>query len=270
MPAGGYDSKLRAVLTYYNSVAHVTPEGDSLVSEDTLEGLGTVGSLRSLSQSLFGSLLRVAYPAGFSTQHPPSSSPPSIPAANSAANSQMDAALSTETTPDGRAVVTGGVEAEEPERKRRRIGEAATRQTAATSASTRTRQTSQADDPDDAISSAAEPDHRSLKTKLYALTEFVPDPGYFVAGAIAGGVSRTATAPLDRLKVYLLVNTKSDTDTAVRALTSGRPINAVKNATRPLGDAVRDLYRSGGLRSFFAGKNIHATNLAPQFVGTLC
>lgn len=95
---------------------------------------------------------------------------------------------------------------------------------------------------------------RSLTQRLYKLTEFVPDPGYFVAGAIAGGVSRTATAPLDRLKVYLLVNTKSGADTAATALKQGQPVHALKKATRPFGDAMRDLYRSGGIRSFFAGK----------------
>ncbi|CRK31765.1 hypothetical protein BN1723_018465, partial [Verticillium longisporum] len=56
---------------------------------------------------------------------------------------------------------------------------------------------------------------RQKKTKL---TSYIPDPGYFLAGAVAGGVSRTATAPLDRLKVYLLVNTKSSADTALAAL----------------------------------------------------
>ena len=31
------------------------------------------------------------------------------------------------------------------------------------------------------------------------------DPKYLLAGAIAGAVSRTATAPFDRLKVYLQI-----------------------------------------------------------------
>ena len=90
--------------------------------------------------------------------------------------------------------------------------------------------------------------------KKFRLTQFVPDPGYFLAGAIAGGVSRTATAPLDRLKVYLLVNTSSRAETAGAALMQGRPIAALQNAAKPFGDAVRDLVRSGGVRSLFAGK----------------
>ncbi|KAL3962228.1 hypothetical protein ACCO45_003751 [Purpureocillium lilacinum] len=127
MPAREYDSQLRAVLSYYESVVNVTPEGDSTVSEETLEGLG-----------------------------------------------------------------------------------------------------------------------------------------YFLAGAIAGGVSRTATAPLDRLKVYLLVNTKSSSETAAAALRQGRPIAALQNSLRPIKDAVRDLFQSGGLRSFFAGNGLNVVKIMPE------
>jgi solute carrier family 25 phosphate transporter 23/24/25/41 len=92
---------------------------------------------------------------------------------------------------------------------------------------------------------------------------YIPDPGYFIAGAIAGGISRTATAPLDRLKVYLLVNTKSDANVVLDAAKKGRPLTAVKSAGRPLIAAVGDLYKSGGLRGFFAGKPTHRQHLRP-------
>ncbi|OPB43241.1 calcium dependent mitochondrial carrier protein [Trichoderma guizhouense] len=88
--------------------------------------------------------------------------------------------------------------------------------------------------------------------------------GYFLAGAIAGGVSRTATAPLDRLKVYLLVNTNSGAETAVTALKQGRLVDALRNAARPFSDAVKDLYRSGGLRSFFAGNGLNVVKIMPE------
>ncbi|KAI0391008.1 calcium dependent mitochondrial carrier protein [Xylariaceae sp. FL0594] len=96
------------------------------------------------------------------------------------------------------------------------------------------------------------------------LTHYVPDPGYFVAGAVAGGISRTATAPLDRLKVYLLVNTKSDVNTALDAAKKGQPLQAVKNAGRPLVAAVRDLYKSGGIRGFFAGNGLNVIKIMPE------
>ncbi|OTA04066.1 calcium dependent mitochondrial carrier protein, putative [Trichoderma parareesei] len=100
--------------------------------------------------------------------------------------------------------------------------------------------------------------------KKYKLTDFAPHPGYFLAGAIAGGVSRTATAPLDRLKVYLLVNTNSGAETAVGALKKGRVIDALRNASRPFSEAVKDLYRSGGLRSFFAGNGLNVVKIMPE------
>ncbi|AEO71302.1 uncharacterized protein THITE_2123502, partial [Thermothielavioides terrestris NRRL 8126] len=78
--------------------------------------------------------------------------------------------------------------------------------------------------------------------------------GYFLAGAVSGGVSRTATAPLDRLKVYLLVNTKTSSNVAIAAAKQGRPLVALRNAGGPIVDAIVSLWKAGGLRTFFAGK----------------
>ncbi|KAK0708954.1 mitochondrial carrier domain-containing protein [Lasiosphaeria miniovina] len=83
--------------------------------------------------------------------------------------------------------------------------------------------------------------------------------GYFVAGAVSGGVSRTATAPLDRLKVYLLVNTKASAPVALAAAKHGHPIVAIRDASKPIADAVASLWKAGGLRNFFAGET-HSGN----------
>lgn len=67
-------------------------------------------------------------------------------------------------------------------------------------------------------------------------------------------VSRTSTAPLDRLKVYLIAQT-SVTKETVEAAKSGNIIRAAFNAWRPLAGALRELWQAGGMRSLYAGKS---------------
>ena len=76
--------------------------------------------------------------------------------------------------------------------------------------------------------------------------------GYFLAGAMAGVVSRTVTAPLDRLKVYLIAQTGVK-EQAVQAAKEGAVVQAAKQASRPIVDAIKALWRAGGFRSLFAG-----------------
>lgn len=93
------------------------------------------------------------------------------------------------------------------------------------------------------------------KLGISRLTQYLPEPGYFIAGALAGGISRTATAPLDRLKVYLLVNTKTKAGAALDTAKTGQPISAVRTAGKPIRNAVHELWRAGGIRTFFAGEH---------------
>lgn len=95
---------------------------------------------------------------------------------------------------------------------------------------------------------ALKPARRKLR-----LTDLVPDAGYFVAGGLSGITSRTATAPLDRLKVYLIAQTGNATE-AVQAAKSGAAVQATQQGMRTLVNAVRDLWAAGGIRSLFAGK----------------
>lgn len=99
----------------------------------------------------------------------------------------------------------------------------------------------------------ADVEELSEKSGVRLLTVLLPEPGYFLAGGVAGVVSRTATAPLDRLKVYLIAQVGVK-DEAVNAAKSGAPVQAAKRATRPLLDATKQLWRMGGIRSMFAGR----------------
>lgn len=79
--------------------------------------------------------------------------------------------------------------------------------------------------------------------------------GYFIAGGVAGAISRTATAPFDRIKVYLIAQTGNSTakHAAVEAAKGGEPLQAAKKAAGPIRESIRTLWRAGGAKSFFAG-----------------
>lgn len=75
---------------------------------------------------------------------------------------------------------------------------------------------------------------------------------YYICGGIASATSRTVTAPLDRLKVFLIGQTNSKYG-ALDHLYRGRTIEAGKEAWVSLQTACSALWRAGGVRSLWAG-----------------
>lgn len=65
---------------------------------------------------------------------------------------------------------------------------------------------------------------------------------YLIAGGVAGAISRTATAPLDRLKVVLQVQT----------------------ARARIMPAVKEIWREGRFLGFFRGNGLNVMKVAPE------
>ncbi|XP_059217202.1 calcium-binding mitochondrial carrier protein SCaMC-2 isoform X2 [Stomoxys calcitrans] len=65
---------------------------------------------------------------------------------------------------------------------------------------------------------------------------------HLAAGGVAGAVSRTCTAPLDRIKVFLQVQTQKT----------------------GISDSLRYMLREGGLRSMWRGNGINVLKIAPE------
>lgn len=99
---------------------------------------------------------------------------------------------------------------------------------------------------------------------------------FLLAGGIAGAVSRTATAPFDRLKIYLITASRSE-ETATRAAanalksapsTGAAAADAGKIASRSMGllaTAIQTLYRDGGgLKAFWLGNGLNCIKIFPE------
>ncbi|CAH1759740.1 2967_t:CDS:2 [Entrophospora sp. SA101] len=103
------------------------------------------------------------------------------------------------------------------------------------------------------------------------------NPRYLIAGALAGAVSRTATAPFDRLKIYLQTQTNLNLSPlpSLQSLSSSflpsskniDPIQHKKNHYHRLNNiiyAIKDLYSSGGMLNFFRGNGLNVIKIAPE------
>jgi solute carrier family 25 phosphate transporter 23/24/25/41 len=250
---------LRAVFTFYSDIVTLTSEGDSVLNDETLQSLGTNTS--SFIQALFGSILSLASPRDQrqtkdSRLSPPASSSSSDSLSLSSTSLEKQAkhpspSIQPETTP----YAGGSSNAANMES----IGSQQYAGAAQTTANAIRGAVPSAATSTAAVRSAARGPEIETglsdeeKGKELSLIKRLPLLGYFVAGAVAGGVSRTCTAPLDRLKVYLLVDTRTSTNAAIEAAKKGRPVLAITNGCRSLWAAMMEINAAGGLRGFFAG-----------------
>lgn len=250
MPNHDSSTTLHAVFSFYSDIVTINSEGDSVLSDDTLQGIGMM--TKSLMLVLFGSIIRIAFPHyrhkdGASSTTSSSAQPPSHPqepAEQSSSGAQMISQA------EG-AALDGGLEA--IGNQHQHAGAITKTWDIVKGSRTPAAATTQDLEIEPALDEEVLPEETSL-------IKYLPDVGYFVAGAVAGGVSRTCTAPLDRLKVYLLVNTKSTNVAAMDAAKSGRPVLALTNAAKSFVRACRELWGYGGFRGLYAGKSTWLQN----------
>lgn len=203
-------------MSYYQNSVTINAEGDTSISDETLEGLGRTPNFL---EALFGAIIQLAQP----------------PKAKSTARIFESTATSATTSEDTEPVVEGVFVP---------IFVDAAAQVGSAMASTF-----------EAANETLYQENASIDKRKIMLTEILPDPGYFAAGAVAGVISRTSTAPLDRLKVYLIANVKGASRSS-GAVKNGNPVVAVKHLGQPLVDAMKDLWKAGGMRSLFAGEHV--------------
>lgn len=94
---------------------------------------------------------------------------------------------------------------------------------------------------------------------------------YLLAGGIAGAVSRTATAPFDRLKVYLMTRPPDlrplqPMVAAVESASLNNPMQAMQTGqqgARLLFGAVARLYAEGGIMAFWVGNGLNIVKIFP-------
>ncbi|KAF8450601.1 mitochondrial carrier domain-containing protein [Boletus edulis BED1] len=80
---------------------------------------------------------------------------------------------------------------------------------------------------------------------------------FLLAGGIAGAVSRTCTAPFDRLKIFLITRPPEMRGTPVRPKPSGGGLKAI-------GGAVARIYAEGGILAFWTGNGLSIMKIFPE------
>lgn len=106
----------------------------------------------------------------------------------------------------------------------------------------------------------------SSEGDMTLINDFINGFGFFIAGGISGVISRTCTAPLDRLKVFLIARTdlSSTLLNSRKALLAKNPHADLAKIRSPIVKAITTLYRQGGLRAFYVGNGLNAVKVFPE------
>jgi len=123
--------------------------------------------------------------------------------------------------------------------------------------------------------------------------QFLNGFGFFLAGGLSGVVSRTCTAPFDRIKVFLIARTdlsstvlnskkilekKIAQGTSTKVIEEARKkiqlIDAASNRTpepphkktirSPIIQAARTIWKQGGLKAFYVGNGLNVFKVFPE------
>lgn len=113
----------------------------------------------------------------------------------------------------------------------------------------------------------------SAEGDFFVSSETLNGIGYFLAGGLAGVISRTCTAPFDRLKVYLIASSGQPLQTTTTSTggSIGKTVTkeAISSASKsreagPLVRAFKHLWSQGGIRAFFVGNGLNVIKVFPE------
>ncbi|KAG8820935.1 hypothetical protein FRC17_009975 [Serendipita sp. 399] len=82
---------------------------------------------------------------------------------------------------------------------------------------------------------------------------------FLLAGGVAGAVSRTATAPFDRLKVFLATRHIE----GAAALSTDTLLHPTRSSKALMG-AVTQIYKEGGIRGYWIGNGLNIIKIFPE------
>ncbi|PVH21141.1 hypothetical protein CXQ85_000106 [Candidozyma haemuli] len=107
------------------------------------------------------------------------------------------------------------------------------------------------------------------------INSFISGFGFFLAGGLSGVVSRTCTAPFDRIKVFLIARTDLSSTIMhnkkelAKQVETGASRQAIEKARNKLIQSereapIRTLWKQGGFRAFYVGNGLNVIKVFPE------